>query len=260
MAAFIMNTAKALLTQSQNEDDVPIIQPQSEDDVPKEVTLVDTSKQSTNLPLDEKSNKDGDDDTAEVTENTSYTGDSTSIIEIQPWQKFTHSEKYNNIKALTKINTQTLHEAQGARKAAEKSADLGHQNLDINKQTLETTQANSAQLSDMKTTLEIVGKDKIEMQKQIIKSEKKAKKEQKQNHQLKAEIRRKEEENSRLQAQLFARDEKENKVNCRLKPSKDGKKASDLVKNHDKHVENHILGAGEKKAKENARKEGRIRH
>ena len=154
----------------------------------------------------------------------------------------------------------TLHEAQGARKAAEKSADLGHQNLDINKQTLETTQANSAQLSDMKTTLEIVGKDKIQMQKQIIKSEKKAKKEQKQNHQLKAEIRRKEEENSRLQAQLFARDEKENKVNCRLKPSKDGKKASDLVKNHDKHVENHILGAGEKKAKENARKEGRIRH
>ena len=252
MASFFINKTKSLVSQLQNEDNVVPV---------KEVTLVDksndTSKQSTNLPLDEKSIKDGDDDTAEVTENTSYTGDSTSITEKQQpaWQKYCYNEEFNNnIQALTEIGSETF-------AVAKQNLEISQKGLEVGNKTLDATQANARDLKEVKSMVAIMGEDKIELQKQkaqsekrLLKSEKKLQRFEKKNSDLA-------EENSRLKAELFAaRDEKENKVNRPKAAPKDGKKANEVVKGYDKHTKNQAPGAGEEKAKAKAKEEGRFLH
>ena len=142
----------------------------------------------------------------------------------------------------------TLHEAQGARKAAEKSVGLGQQNLDINQQNLELNR-------EVKQLVEISSKDKIELHKEAVRSEQKAKREHRENRQLKVKVRS-------LEAQLSAArdDQKENKVNRPKAAPKDGKQTSEVVKGYDKHTKNRDPGAGEEKAKAKAKEEGRFLH
>ena len=142
----------------------------------------------------------------------------------------------------------THHEAQGARKAAEKSVELGQQNLDINQQNLELNR-------EVKQLVEISSKDKIELHKEAVRSEQKAKREHRENRQLKVKVRS-------LEAQLSAArdDQKENKVNGPKAAPKDGKKANEVVKGYAKHTKNLAPGAGEEKAQAKAKEEGRFLH
>lgn len=244
MASFLINKTKSLVSQLQNEDNV----------VPVKEVLVDksndTSKQSTNLPLDEKSIKDGDDDTAEVTENTSYTGDSASLTEKQQpvWQKFCYNEEFNNnIQALTEIGSETF--------------AVAKQNLEVSKKGLDATQANSKDLKEVKSMVAIMGEDKIKLQKQAAQSEKKLHKSEKKLQRSEQKNSALAEENSRLKARLFAaRNEKENTMNRPRAAPKDGKQTSEVVKGYDKHTKNRDPGAGEEKAKAKAKEEGRFLH